>query len=71
MINYRTLLVSRADNRAQEDVPRALSPTQFKNRQSLEAWRERWARHHALHAAVHGRSDCAQSGYVQNAGLPI
>jgi hypothetical protein len=48
MINYRTLLVSRADDRAQEDAPRALSPTQFKNRQSLEAWRERWARHQAV-----------------------
>ena len=48
MINYRTLLVSRAGDQAQEDAPRALSPTQFKNRQSLEAWRERWAKHHAV-----------------------
>lgn len=54
MINYRTLLVSRADIQAQEDAPRALSPTQFKNRQSLEAWRERWARHHAARRLMVG-----------------
>ena len=56
MINYRTLLVSRANDRAQEDAPRAMSPTQFKNRQSLEAWRERWARHHAVHLLRGARS---------------
>ena len=63
MINYRTLLVSRAEDRAQEDAPRALSPTQFKNRQSLEAWRERWARHQAV-------LNPARSGYLAEDCLP-
>ena len=45
-MNYRELLLRRTVALSEDDAPRALSPVQLRNRQSMQAWRERWAEYH-------------------------
>lgn len=44
--NYQQVLKRQAADHTEDDLPRALSCTALRQRQSLDNWRHRWAEYH-------------------------